>query len=265
MIFSAAGGWFGKGFIGNIDEAAAHGFKAIEQLTWTGVDLTEARKHLDAYNMTHTCIVIRSHDNAKNEITAWKHGMVWADSRDAFIESFKESIEAAHALGCPNICATTGNERFDVSREEQFKICVETLSILGEMAAKEGIQIVLEPLNILVNHMGYFLVTTKEAVRMIQEVNNPAVKILFDIYHQQISEGNVIRNATENIDLIGHFHIGDNPGRKEPGTGEINYANVFKAIKETGYNKFLAFECGRTIDIDPLCEKMHTLCDPFES
>ena len=124
--------------------------------------------------------------------------------------------------------------------------------------------IVLEPLNILVNHMGYYLVTTEQAVRMIKAVDSPNCKILFDIYHQQISEGNVIRNATENIDLIGHFHIGDNPGRQEPGTGEINYDNVFRAIRDAGYDRYLAFECGRTVPVPQLCANMHALIDKYD-
>jgi len=66
-----------------------------------------------------------------------------------------------------------------------------------------------------------------------------------------------------NIDLIGHFHIADNPGRKQPGTGEINYTNIFAAIQGTNYDRWLAFECGRTVDVDPLCEAMHALIDPF--
>ena len=111
--------------------------------------------------------------------------------------------------------------------------------------------------------MGYYLVTTEEAVKMIKAVDSPNCKILFDIYHQQISEGNVIRNIQNNIDLIGHFHIGDNPGRNQPGTGELNYTNIFKAIQETGYDRWLAFECGRTLEVPDLVREMHNLIDPF--
>ena len=197
------------------------------------------------------------------EKTAWSHGMVWEDSRPAFLESFRESVEVAKKLNVPNIIATTGNERSDVSREAQFDICVETLKEMAKIAEDEGIMIVLEPLNILVNHMGYFLVTTAEAVRLIKAVDSPNCKILFDIYHQQISEGNVIRNIKNNIDLIGHFHIADNPGRNQPGTGELCYTNIFKAIQETGYDRWLAFECGRTVDVPDLVRDMHNLIDPF--
>ena len=100
----------------------------------------------------------------------------------------------------------------------------------------------VEPLNILVNHRGYFLSQSKEAFQIIDEVGSSNVKILFDIYHQQISEGNLIANITANIDKIGHFHVADNPGRHEPGTGEINYTNVFAAIRKTGFDGFVGME-----------------------
>ncbi len=265
MKFSAAGNWFGKDYLENIAEAARYGFGAVEQLGWRGVDLRAARERLDEYGMTSTAIVIDSKKEENRQKTAWTHGMVWEDSREAFLESFKETLEAAAALRVPNIIATVGNERADVSRERQHETCVETLRRLGELARPAGVQIVLEPLNVLVNHKGYFLVTSAEGFRMIDEVKDPSVKLLFDIYHQQVSEGNLIANITANIDKIGHFHIADNPGRREPGTGEIAYANVFAAIAAAGYEGYLAFECGRSVDVELLCERMHALIDPFTS
>ena len=109
------------------------------------------------------------------------------------------------------------------------------------MAPHELIMI-LEPLNTLVNHAGYFLNFTNEAFDIVREVGSPYLKILFDIYHVQIMEGNLIATIRKNIASIGHFHVGDVPGRHEPGTGEINYANVFKAIRELGYKDFVAME-----------------------
>jgi len=264
MKFSAAGGWFGKDWYGNIAEGAKYGFKGVEQLGWAGLDIAKAKAVLEENGVTSTTILIQSAVNPDyNKQMAWSHGMVWEDTRQIFIESFKESVAAAKAMNVPNIVATVGNTRSDVSSEEQFDICVGTLKELSKIAEDSGIMIVLEPLNILVNHMGYYLVTTEEAVKMIKAVDSPNCKILFDIYHQQISEGNLINNITKNIDLIGHFHIGDNPGRREPGTGEINYAKVFEAIKKTGYDGWLAFECGRSVDVPELCANMHSLIDPF--
>ena len=263
MKFSAAGGWFGRDYLNNITEAGRRGFTAIEQLDWLGVDFREAKARLDEFGMTSTAIIIQSKKESNMALTAWTHGMVWEDSRRAFIESFEESVEAAKAMGVPNIIATTGNERSDLPRAAQHEICVETLSELATLAEDAGVRIVLEPLNVLVNHKGYFLVTSAEGFDMIREVGSPNVRLLFDIYHQQISEGNITRNITENIGLIGHMHIADNPGRLEPGTGEINYGNVFRAIAKTDYDGYLAFECGRSVDIDTLTRNMHALIDPF--
>lgn len=263
MKFSAAGGWFGGDWYERVKTGAANGFTGVEQLGWLGLDFGKAKQTLDECGVTSTAIVIESVKEENRKLTAWAHGMTWEDSRPAFIESFRESVAAAKAMGVPNIIATTGNERFDVSREEQFEICVGTLKELSKIAEDEGIMIVLEPLNVLVNHAGFFLVTTEEAVRMIKAVDSPMCKILFDIYHQQISEGNVIRNIQNNIDLIGHFHIADNPGRQQPGTGELNYTNILRAIQATGYDRWLAFECGRTVEVPELSASMHALIDPF--
>lgn len=264
MKFSAAGGWWGSDWYEKYRLGAKYGFKGVEELGWLGVDLDKAKKVIDETGVVSTALIIQSRNDENNRLTAWSHGMVWEDSRAAFIESFRETVDVAKKLGVPNIIATTGNERSDVPREKQFEICVETLREMTNIAEEIGIMIVLEPLNVLVDHGGYFLVTTEDAVRMIKAVDSPKCKMLFDIYHQQISEGNVIRNITNNIGYIGHFHIADNPGRKQPGTGELNYINILSAIRDTGYDGWLAFECGRTIDTDQLVRDIHALIDQFE-
>ncbi|MBR3640364.1 MAG: TIM barrel protein, partial [Clostridia bacterium] len=149
-------------------------------------------------------------------------------------------------------------------REKQIDMVADLLSEFGKIAEQSGICVVFEPLNVLVDHAGYLISKSSEAFDLIKRVNSPAVKVLFDIYHQQITEGNVIRNITENIDIIGHFHIGDNPGRKEPGTGELNYTNIFSAIKNTGYNGYLAFECSTSSDAREVARKMSEFVKPFE-
>lgn len=263
MRFSAAGGWFDGNWYERVRVGADNGFIGVEQLGWLDLDFKKARETLETCGVTSTAIVIQSIKEENMRLTAWSHGMTWEDSRRAFIEAFRETVTAAKAMGVPNIIATTGNERSDICREEQFEICVGTLKELSRIAETEGIMIVLEPLNVRVDHAGYFLVTTEEASKMIRAVDSPCCKILFDIYHQQVSEGNVIRNIRENIDLIGHFHIADNPGRKQPGTGELHYANILKAIQETGYDRWLAFECGRSLEVSALSAAMHALIDPF--
>ena len=105
---------------------------------------------------------------------------------------------------------------------------------------------VLEPLNWWANHAGQFLQHTPQAYLICKAVNSPSCKILFDIYHQQISEGNLIPNIDKAWDEIAYFQIGDNPGRKEPGTGEINYRNVFRHIYEKGFEGVCGMEHGNS-------------------
>ena len=108
--------------------------------------------------------------------------------------------------------------------------------------AKANLTAIIEPLNSLVNHKGFFLTTCVEGSKLVREVDNPRVKLLFDIYHEQVQEGNVIRTLTAAADIVAVFHIADNPGRNDPGTGEINYPNVYKAIQKSGYTGYVAME-----------------------
>lgn len=163
-------------------------------------------------------------------------------NRNKIVDGLKKSAEIAHKLDCKSLIVTTGNEILGVSRDEQHKSIVDGLKIAAKVMEDEGLTLCLEPLNILVNHKGYYLYTSSEAFQIIDEVGSPNIKILYDIYHQQITEGNLIATITANIEKIGHFHLADVPGRHEPGTGEINYRNVFKSISQTGYDKFVGLE-----------------------
>ncbi len=163
-------------------------------------------------------------------------------NRNKIVDGLKKSAEIAHKLDCKSLIVTTGNEIPGVSRDEQHKSIVDGLKIAAKVMEDEGLTLCLEPLNILVNHKGYYLYTSSEAFQIIDEVGSPNIKILYDIYHQQITEGNLIATITANIEKIGHFHLADVPGRHEPGTGEINYRNVFKSISQTGYDKFVGLE-----------------------
>ncbi len=124
---------------------------------------------------------------------------------------------------------------------------IENLKYCAEICAASGLILVIEPLNTLRNHPGGFLTRIPQAYQICRAVNSPYVKIVNDIYHQQITEGNLIPNIDMAWDEIAAFHVGDNPGRKEPGTGEINYTNVFKHIHGKGYQGVLCLEHGNSI------------------
>ncbi len=263
MKFAAFGEWFGKDFYENVRLAAEYGFKGVEQYEWLGLDLDRAGRTLEEYGMTSTALLIQTRVPDDMQKLKWCHGMVWEDARLPFLSAFRETAEAAHKMNVKNIIATVGNRRYDISGEEQFAICCRTLLELTEIAQDEGLTIVLEPLNDTVDHKGHYLVKTEEAVKMIHFVDSPHLKLLYDIYHQQISEGNVTSTILRNIKLIGHMHIADVPGRKQPGTGELNYRNIFEAISKTDYDGWLTFECGSTVDTPTLCRDMRELIAPF--
>lgn len=168
--------------------------------------------------------------------------LVEPGNREKIIDGTKRSIEAAKKMDCKRLLVTTGNEIAGVSRAEQHKSIVEHLKAVAGLCEDAGIILNLEPLNILVNHKGYYLYTSAEGFEIIDEVGSPNVKLLYDIYHQQITEGNLIATIEANIDKIGHFHMADVPGRHEPTTGEINYGNVFKKIAELDYDGFVGME-----------------------
>ena len=259
FTLSCSGGWVPGTYAEKIRAAAALGWKAIEPLSWFGEDLEAARAASDETGCYISGIIVQSADKAVMELMKWTHGIVYEDARDAFVQAMKETVVAAQAIGCKNIVVTTGNERGDVPRDVQHANVVAALKAALPVIKGTGIQLVLEPLNVLVNHKGYYLSTSEEGVQIVREVGSPQVRLLYDIYHQQITEGNLIDNIRRYIGDIGHFHVGDVPGRKEPGTGEINYKNVFKAIAETGYGGYVVFECGATEPVEVVTEKMFAL------
>ena len=162
--------------------------------------------------------------------------------RNAFVEGVGKSVEVAHRLSCKTLIITTGNEQAGVSREDQHQSIVEGLKQAAPLAEAGKVTLALEPLNILVNHKGYYLSTSAEGFQILEEVGSPNVKLLYDIYHQQITEGNLIDHIEAGIQDIAHFHVADVPGRHEPGTGEINYRNVFKKIDALGYEGYIGLE-----------------------
>ncbi len=163
--------------------------------------------------------------------------------RKEFVQGLKESICAAKLLNCSTLIAQAGQTIPEVGREQQRASIIEGLQECLPILEKEGIVLVLEPLNVLVDHKGYFLSESSEAFGIIREVDSPQVKVLFDVYHQQITEGNLLSNMLDNLDYIGHIHIAGNPGRHEPLTdSEVHYPTILKMLKRAGYHGFIGLE-----------------------
>ena len=177
---------------------------------------------------------------------ARKDPAVW----DAVLKDMRDSVEVAKRVNARWMTVVPGNVdengRDRLARGYQTANVIELLRRSAEVFEPHGLVMVLEPLNWFANHGGVFLQGSPQAYAICKAVDSPACKILFDIYHQQITEGNLIPNIDRCWDEIGYFQAGDNPGRKEPGTGEINYRNVFGHIHGKGFEGVVGMEHGNS-------------------
>lgn len=167
--------------------------------------------------------------------------MVDPAQRQQFLADITRSASLAVDLACANLIVTSGPAMPGVPRDEQHWHLADVLKEAAATAADADVTLVLEPLNQF-DHPGTYLSSSDEGFAIVREVASPHVKLCFDIYHQQISEGNLTRRIVENLDLIGHIHVADVPGRHEPGTGEINYEHLFGVLREHGYRGYVGLE-----------------------
>lgn len=166
--------------------------------------------------------------------------------REEFLSDIKSSVEVAKRVNAKWMTVVPGHVDLRQNMSFQTEHVIESLKQASAILEPHNLTMVLEPLNFR-NHPGLFLSESPQAYQICKAVDSPACKILFDIYHQQIQEGNLIPNIEQCWDEIAYFQIGDNPGRNEPTTGEINYKNVFKFIHSKGYNGILGMEHGNSI------------------
>jgi len=222
-----------------------HGYEAYEMFDWRNPQTLETFVAERKKYPQLTCSTLV----ANKGVEAPGCGLVNPREREGFLREVSASIEAAKKVDCKRLVVLTGNELGGMPRSDQMNNAVSLLREAAPMLERNGMTAVIEVLNTYVDHAGYFLYYVRDAAEMIDRVGSPSVKILFDIYHVQIMEGNLIENIRMNIDRIDHFHIGDVPGRHQPGSGEINYRNVFKAIYDLGdrYKGYAALEYGPTI------------------
>ena len=165
--------------------------------------------------------------------------------REEFLDYIKKAIPVAKRVNAKWMTVVPGHVDLRQNMAYQTAHVVESLKQAAALLEPHGIVMVLEPLNFR-NHPGLFLSESPQAYEICKSVNSPSCKILFDIYHQQIQEGNLIPNIEQCWDEIGYFQIGDNPGRNEPTTGEINYLNVFCHVREQGFDGIVGMEHGNS-------------------
>lgn len=231
--------------IGELEFMAAEGFRAFEDN-----EMKNREKRLQK-KMAKT---MQKHDMQMGVFVA--HKIYWdkpnlasgkEDFRKEFLTQIKESVDVAKRVNATWMTVVPGtlDNRQDIGY--QTVNVVETLKRACDILERHNIVMVLEPLNFR-DHPNLFLTKASQAYQICKAVDSPSCKILFDIYHQQITEGNLIPNIEKCWDEIAYFQIGDNPGRKEPTTGEINYRNVFKYIHEKGFKGIMGMEHGNSKD-----------------
>ena len=228
--------------------AADQGFSAWEdnQMKKKPVDLQKKiAATMESLNMKMGVFV--AHGSIGQTTFVKKDKAVW----DSVLQDIKDSIEVAKRVNAKWMTVVPGsideNGRDRLAMGYQTANAVELLRRCSDLFEPHGMVMVLEPLNWFANHGGVFLQGSPQAYSICKAVNSPACKILFDVYHQQITEGNLIPNIEKCWDEIGYFQAGDNPGRKEPGTGEINYRNVFKYIHSRGFDGVIGMEHGNSV------------------
>ena len=177
--------------------------------------------------------------------------MIDPNQKADYVAFVQESIEIAKILNCENLVIHSNalgengvviNHYPDIADPNKIAAMLDVLKTLASAAERSNVTLVLEALNTMVDHSGNFLASTRQAAELIESVNSSHIKILYDIYHMQIMEGNLINTLNQYIDTIGYIHIADVPGRHEPGTGEINFANVIKTLEKLKYDGIIGFE-----------------------
>ena len=229
--------------------AARAGYNAVEIWGFGNKDLATLKAACDEAGVVLACSGALPGVN-----------LVEAQPSDKVVGTMKSSAAAAEQFGTEVLLVTTGNELEGVSRDQQMDNIVEGLKAAAPVAEDAGLKLALEPLNTLVDHAGYFLDSTADGRVIVERVGSPAVGLLYDVYHMQIMEGNLIETIRANVDIIYHVHVADVPGRHEPGTGEINYANVFKALDECGYTGFCGLEFKPVADSEAALKRTREAC-----
>jgi hydroxypyruvate isomerase len=219
------------------DAAAAAGFRAVEMWWPSGEDVDAVRAAAAGCG----CELVLLNFDA-GDMPAGDRGLLSdLERHEAFRDNVPVALELARELGCRRLNALMGTERPGQAREEQLALAVENVRWAADLAARQEAEIMIEPVNRIENGP-YLLGTTAEAVRFIDQVARPNVRLQYDAYHSQRSEGNLTATLREHIDRIAHVQIADSPDRHEPGTGEINYRFVLRTLLDLGYEGYVGLE-----------------------
>lgn len=216
-------------FVAAIHTVKKLGFNAVETYNWKSLDLDSVRAACE-----ETGVELLSMCTTEFRMTEPEFRTLW-------LEGLKESCAAAQKVGAKRLITQVGQDTGS-PRQVQHESIVEALRAAKPILEDSGVTIMIEPLNTLVNHKGYYLWSAVEGFEIVREVDHPLVKVVYDIYHQQVMEGNLIPNITNNLDCIAHLHSAGHPGRHELQYGESDYKVIFAAVDKAGYTGYCGLE-----------------------
>ncbi len=230
--------WPDLPFLERIQKTADLGFPAIEFWDYEKKNLDKIRNRCADLGLVIT------------QFTAWgfNPGMNDPQNLNLFENKIKQAVKAAKKLNCKLATVVGGDDQPDQTQEEMHENIISALKRVAPIAADNGLTLLLEPMNIRVDHKGHCLYGSGPALRICREVNSPFVKINWDLYHMQITEGDLCGNLREGFDQVGYLQLADHPGRNEPGTGEIHYPRVLKEAYDLGYRGYVGLECSPLSD-----------------
>lgn len=220
-------------FAQRLDKVAEAGYKAVELVDefkgWSKEDFAAARRKKQELGFDFDATA-----------GVW-HALADANDREAFLKAVRDFIPTMRELECTRLILQSGDKVAGVSPEAMRANCIETLKRGGEIAAQNGIELLVENIDPEENPK-YFLTSSSEGFEIVRAVGNPHVMFLYDFFHEQIAEGNLIEKLEKNIDVTGLVHVAGVPRRHEPGTGEINYPNIYRKLAKLGYKRHVAME-----------------------
>jgi len=216
-----------------LEKVAEAGYRAVELVgeysKWTEDDFRRYNKKRAELGITF------------DTTAGMRHGVGDPSVREAFLVDLRAQLTTMQKIDCPALIVMSGNVVPGLSPQTQHDSCVEGLKRAAELVEGKRVTLLLENIDLEENPR-YYMWSVPEAFKIIEEVNHPQVKFLYDFYHAQISGGNLIANLQRHADKVGLIHIADVPGRHEPGTGEINYLNIYKKLAELNYSRYVAME-----------------------
>jgi hydroxypyruvate isomerase len=224
-----------KDFLKRLEAAAALGFAAVEFWPFENKDIPA---------VAETC---RRLGLGVTQFTAWgfKPGLNDPRNHSAFVEKVEKACEAAKVLRCSMLCVVAGDDIPGVSQERMHANVIEGLKKAAPVAERHGVTLILEPMNVRVDHKGHCLYGSAPAIKIVKAVGSKNVKVLWDLYHMHITEGDLCGHLREGFaaGAIGYIQLADHPGRHEPGTGEVNYSRVLQELKALKYDGWVGLEC----------------------